>query len=141
MRFNQIDAALSLAVKAHTGQIDKAGQPYIFHPLRLMSKFTNENEQVVAVLHDVIEDSEKTLKDLSEIGFSNEVIDAIECLTKKTDEDYADFITRVSLNPLAKKIKIEDIKDNLDLTRLKEIEQSDLERIKKYHRALAALLR
>jgi len=136
---SNIDKAIKIALEAHFGQVDKGGKPYILHPLRLMMKFQNETEMIVAVLHDVIEDSDYSIDDLKKTGFPNEVTDALECLTKKNQEKYDDFILRIISNSLAKKIKIEDIKDNLDFTRLTTIGEKDLVRITKYHRALKYL--
>lgn len=136
---SNLDKAIEIAIKAHTGQQDKAGQPYILHPLRLMFRFENEIEMIVAVMHDVIEDSDVTFADLKEQGFTQEIIAAIDCLSKKRGEDYEKFIQRVCTNRLAKKIKVEDIKDNLNLTRLEKISSQDLRRIEKYHKALKQL--
>lgn len=137
---SDLDQAISIANKAHAGQLDKAGQPYILHPLRLMLKFQAKDEMIVAVLHDVVEDSSFTLESLKDYGFSEVIINAIESLTKNKGETYEDFISRVSSNNLAKKIKIEDIRDNLDLTRLDKITEKDLARVEKYHRALKLLI-
>ncbi|SFM06493.1 hypothetical protein SAMN04487868_12563 [Marinobacter salarius] len=104
-----------------------------------MFRFEAEVEMIVAVMHDVIEDSDFTYEDLKNIGFSNDVMEALDCLTKRENEDYERFILRASKNSLARKIKIEDIKDNLDLTRLNDITEKDLQRAEKYHRALKAL--
>ena len=137
---SNLDTAVQIASRAHAGQFDKAGQPYILHPLRVMLCFESENEMIVSVLHDVIEDSQVTINDLLHEGFSEAIIDAISCLTKKADEDYFDFIARVSKNKLAKSVKIEDLKDNLKLSRLREVTDGDLWRIAKYHKALKFLL-
>ena len=136
---NNLNKAIKLACEAHDGQFDKAGKPYILHPLRLLIKLKNIDEMQVAVLHDVVEDSDITLEVLRKEGFEESVLQAIECLTKKTGEDYSDFISRVLLNDLARKVKIEDIKDNMDLSRLDKVEEKDLERIAKYHAALKRL--
>lgn len=136
---SSIDKAIAIASQAHMGQKDKAGKPYILHPLRLMNQFDQEVEMIVAVLHDVIEDSEVTSDDLKNYGFSDAIVNAVECLSRKVNENYEDFINRVSLNELAKKIKIADIKDNLDVTRLSELSEKDLKRLKKYHGALKFL--
>lgn len=136
---NKLDQAISIATKAHSGQVDKAGQSYILHPLRIMFKFQTETEMIVAVMHDVIEDSNTTSKDLINFGFSNTIVNAIDCLTRMKDESYDDFISRLSKNDLAKRIKVEDIKDNLDLTRLDVVTDRDLQRVEKYHRALMLL--
>lgn len=137
---SNLDKALAIASKAHAGQVDKAGQPYILHPLRLMLKFQHELERIIAVLHDVVEDSDVSLDDLKKIGFTQPVIEAIDCLSRRADESYEDFIVRISSNALARKIKIEDLKDNLDLTRINALSDKDLARIEKYHKALKLLL-
>ncbi|MCL7422415.1 MAG: GTP pyrophosphokinase [Methylobacter sp.] len=136
---SDLDKAIAISSRVHSGQVDKAGQPYILHPLRVMLKFQNEHQRIVAVLHDVIEDSEISLDDLKRLGFSTTIIEAIDCLTKRNGETYEEFISRVSLNDLARNIKIEDIKDNMDLTRIDSINDIDLARVKKYHRALKFL--
>jgi len=135
-----IDKALEIAIKAHAGQVDKAGEPYILHPLRLMSQFIDKDLMIVSILHDVVEDSDFTLNDLIEEGFAPQIIDALNCLTKLENEDYNSFIKRVMSNPLAIKVKIADIKDNLNITRLsKPLSSSDIERLKKYQLALFSL--
>ena len=136
---NIIDAAIGLACKAHAGQLDKAGQPYILHPLRLMLKFAGEPERIVAVLHDVVEDGGITLAELEQLGVPSSAVEAIDALTKRFGESYEDFILRLSVNGLARKIKIEDIKDNLDMSRLASLNEEDVQRIKKYHKALIFL--
>jgi (p)ppGpp synthase/HD superfamily hydrolase len=135
-----LNSAIVLACKAHAGQVDKAGKPYILHPLRLMLNFDDEEAQVVSVLHDVVEDSDVTLDDLSVLGVSESVVEAIDCLTKRKGEAYEDFISRIRVNALARRVKIADIKDNLDLTRMASITEKDVQRAAKYHRALAVLL-
>lgn len=137
---DDLDKAIKLACEAHAGQVDKAGKPYVLHPLRLMLKFQNKQEQVVAVLHDTIEDSEMTLEDLANHGFSELILDALDCLSKRKNEEYEGFIKRILPNELARKIKIEDIKDNLDLTRIASINNEDLKRVLKYHNSLRVLL-
>ena len=136
---SNLDKAIEIATKAHAGQKDKAGQAYILHPLRVMLRVKGEVEKIVAVMHDVIEDSDFSLQDLKNQGFSDEIIEAIDCLTKRDSEDYKGLILRVSMNRLARRVKIEDIKDNLDLDRLEEVTNKDLKRIKKYHSALKLL--
>ncbi len=140
MGASELDKAIAIASKAHTGQVDKAGQPYILHPLRLMLKFTNEEQRITAVLHDVVEDSDVSLNDLKSEGFSEKVIEAINCLSKKASENYDDFILRISKNDLASAVKIEDIKDNIDITRIDKLSSEDLARVDKYHRALKTLM-
>jgi len=138
---SNLNKAVILASEAHNGQVDKAGKPYILHPLRLMSKFSTEEEQIIALLHDVVEDSTMTFEELESYGFAKPILEALNCLTKRENEKYEDFIGRISSNSLATKVKISDIKDNMDLTRLKAITDKDLERVKKYHKALEVLLK
>ena len=137
---SNLDKAIAVASKVHAGQLDKAGQPYVLHPLRLMFRFQSDVEMIVAVLHDAVEDSNLALDDLKSLGFSDVVLKALDCLSKRAGETYEEFIERVSENDLAKKIKIEDIKDNLNLTRLNNIIDKDLTRVKKYHQALKFLV-
>lgn len=137
---NFVEKAIKLALKIHTGQVDKAGKPYILHPLRLMLKFSTDDEMITALMHDVVEDGDITLADLENLGFSKNVVSAIDCLTKRDNESYEAFINRINQNSLAKKIKIEDLKDNMDLTRLDSISDKDIARVKKYHKALSILL-
>jgi hypothetical protein len=105
-----------------------------------MLKFHGEHQRIVAVLHDVVEDGGVTLDDLRRMGFSDEIVRAIDCLTKRVGESYGDFIARLSVNTLATEVKIEDIKDNLDLTRLESLSDEDFSRVRKYHAALQHLM-
>lgn len=134
-----LTTAIKIACQAHENQKDKSGVPYILHPLRVMQKFIDEETMMVAVLHDVVEDSPFDLDFLAKEGFTTRILGAVDALTRRENEAYTDFIDRVSLNDLAVKVKIEDIKDNLDVTRLKHIVENDLQRIKKYHQALSIL--
>ena len=127
--------AIELAVHSHRGQTDKAGQPYILHPLRLMMQFTKEHERIVAVLHDVIEDTNVTMEKLTELGYDEEIRRAIEHLTRRPDENYEQFIKRVVACDLARRVKIADLEDNMDLRRLKVVTEKDLERQRRYHSA------
>lgn len=127
-----IDKALQLATKAHKGQIDKGGNPYISHPIAVSMMMRSGDEKVVALLHDVVEDSDITFEMLEDYGFSNEIIDAIRSITKCNGEDYNDYITRVKQNPIARKVKIEDLKHNMDLSRISEPCEKDYKRIEKY---------
>ena len=132
---NLIEKSLEIALKAYAGQRDKAGKTYILHPLRIMSKMTTEEEMAVALLHDVIEDSDYTEQDLLNSGIPSEVVNAVLCLTKKSGEDYETFIKRVLNNPLASKVKKADIEDNINILRLNRVNNKDLQRIARYHRA------
>lgn len=136
-----LDRAIELAKQHHEGQTDKAGKPYIEHPLRVMNQVESEEEKIVAVLHDIVEDTDISLDDLRSEGFSEEVVSAVECLTKQDGENYDSYIERISFNPLAVKIKLADLEDNSDLTRLPEVTDKDLERIEKYDKALEKLTR
>lgn len=130
-----LEDAILLAVGAHRGQTDKAGRPLILHALRVMFALDSEVERIVGVLHDVIEDTGHTLETLKEMGYPPEVLRALECLTKGEAETYEQFVKRVKTNPLARRVKLADLEDNLDLRRLPELTGEDLERVKKYHRA------
>jgi (p)ppGpp synthase/HD superfamily hydrolase len=136
---SSIEDAISLAIKTHRGQKDKAGAPYILHPLRVMQAMATETEMIVAVLHDVVEDGEMAIDDLRKAGYSEEILVAIDCLTRRDGEEYDQFIDRVEGNPLARKVKIADLQDNLDLGRIREPNERDFNRIKKYQKALAEL--
>ena len=135
-----LECAIQLAVEHHKGQVDKAGKPYILHPLRLMMSVDKDDEKIVAVMHDIVEDTDITLDDLRNEGFSKQVISAIECVTKRKGESYDSFIERISRNPLATKVKLADLEDNLDLSRLSKVTEKDLERVEKYKKAKEQLL-
>ena len=136
-----LQRAIEIATKAHAGQFDKGGKEYIGHPLRVMEMGKTEAEKIVGVLHDVIEDTSITIEYLSEEGFSKEILDALLCVTKlSNNEDYDHFICRVMTNPLAVKVKINDLKDNMDITRLIRVTEKDLVRIRKYQKAYNRLM-
>jgi (p)ppGpp synthase/HD superfamily hydrolase len=133
--------AIEIATIAHEGVTDKYGAPYINHVTRVMNMGETDNEKIVGVLHDIIEDTHWTLEDLEKEGFSNEVIDALKCVTKTSeDEDYAEFIHRVKINPLAVKVKLNDLRDNMDIRRMPEVLESDLNRLNKYLKAYNELI-
>jgi len=111
-----LEKAILIATEAHTGQVDKGGNPYILHPLRVMLAMHSEETRIVAVLHDCFEDTDVSAEDLRQAGFSGEIIDAVAALTKQAGETYADFIRRAKKNPLARIVKIGDIKDNMNLS-------------------------
>ena len=133
---SSIEKAIAIAVEAHKGQEDKAGDPYILHPLRVMFRMETREEMVVAVLHDVLEDTPITPDQLKEMGFSETLLEALDSVTKRAGETYEDFVRRAALHPIGKKIKLADLRDNMDLSRLERITDKDLERLKKYHNAL-----
>lgn len=134
-----LEKAIFIALEAHRNQKDKAGETYILHPLRLMVKMDSETEMTAAVLHDVLEDSSWTPEDLRKEGFSEEVLSVLECLTRRADESYEEFIERLKLNPTACKVKIADLEDNMAMKRISEPTEKDWERLKKYHRAWSVL--
>ncbi len=135
-----LERAIQIAVQAHTGQKDKRGAPYILHPLHLMSKMRTDPERIVAVLHDVVEDSDWTLEQLRAEGFSDEILAAIDCVTHRADEPYENFIERAKLNPLSRTVKIADLLHNMDASRILALTDKDIARIRKYQKALAVLV-
>ena len=134
-----LERAILIAAQAHLGQRDKAGAPYILHPLRLMMRMESEPAMIAAVLHDVVEDSDWTLEQLRGEGFSEEVLQAVDCLTSREGEAYDEFISRAKANAVARRVKIADLEDNMNVKRIGEITPKDLARIEKYHRAWRAL--
>ncbi len=115
---NMIAKALEIAYKSHKEQVDKGGNPYILHPIRVALHCEKEEEKIVALLHDVIEDTDVTIEDLRTEGFGQDILDAIAALSKADGEGYEQFIQRVAQNSLATRVKIQDLKDNMDITRL-----------------------
>lgn len=135
----KIDKALEMATKAHKGQVDKAGNDYISHPIYVADHCRSVNEKIVALLHDTLEDTKLSVDEIKN-NFGHTVSDAVLALTKRPDESYEEYLTRVKANPIARAVKIEDLKHNLDLSRLgHEPTDEDIERIAKYERALAFL--
>ena len=134
-----LDLALKNATEAHKGQVDKAGVAYIEHPKFVANLVNTEEEKIVALLHDVIEDTTVTLQDLKKYGFSKEVIEAIILLTKNKTVKYSEYIRNIKLNKIARIVKIADLKHNSDISRLSSITQKDLDRLKKYKEALRIL--
>ena len=136
-----LDLAIKIATDAHAGQVDKGGQPYILHALRVMLSVETEDERIVAVLHDVVEDTEITANDLYWMhGFKPDIMIAVVALTRGKNEDYFDFIRRCMGNPLARAVKIADIRDNLDPKRGLPSDTKALDRAEKYRRALRLLM-
>lgn len=135
-----LERAIQIATEAHRGQFDKAGREYIGHPIRVMEMGRTEDEKIVGVLHDVIEDTDWTFERLEAEGFSLEVINALRCVTKTSEnENYDDFIDRVKKNPLAIAVKINDLTDNMDIRRLPYLSDKDVKRLKKYLKAYKRL--
>ena len=132
--------AIVLAFNAHIHQTDKSGLPYIFHPWEVANQLNDEACVCVALLHDIIEDTNITYDDLRNEGFSEEIIEGIKGVTKKENEDYMDFVTRAKSNNISRLVKIADLRHNMDLTRMNEITEFDIKRYQKYEKALKFLL-
>lgn len=134
-----IEDAIAIAAEAHKDVKDKAGAAYILHPLRMMMRLKTEAEMITAVLHDVVEDTSWTIEKLRAQGFSEEVLEAIECVTNREGESYEKFIERADRNPIARRVKIADLEDNMNIERIGELKPKDLERLEKYHRSWRVL--
>ena len=130
-----IEDAIKLALDKHHGQVDKGGAPYILHPLRIMFGMQTETEQIVAVLHDVVEDSDVTLDDLRRMAFSEAVVEALDHLTRRDGESYEQFIQRIKPHQLAVRVKLGDLRDNMDIRRAGELDEKALERFQRYRAA------
>ncbi len=135
-----LERAIAIAAQAHAGQRDKGGAPYILHALRVMLRVRPGVEQIVAVLHDVVEDSGVTFDDLRAEGYGAEVIDALRSVTKADGESYDEFVARAAKNAVGRAVKLADLADNGDLSRLPAPGAADLLRAEKYRRASAFLL-
>ena len=129
-----LEEAIILATKSHLGQRQRNGEPYILHPLRVMMAVSDENEKIAAILHDVVEDSDITLDDLIPAGFSPEVIELVRLLTHENGKSYEAYIERLRPNPSARRIKIADLQDNMNVRRLPQMRQKDLDRLERYHK-------
>ena len=138
---SMVDLALSIARKAHEGQLDKAGVDYIEHPIYVASQVDTEEEKAVALLHDVIEDSPVSAEELLQAGLPETVVTAVQVLTKKKEQDYQTYLETVKKNPLARVVKLADLKHNSNLSRLSSITEKDRERLKKYKKAIDFLSR
>jgi len=137
-----LEDALALATEAHRGQLYPAAspEPFILHPLRVMLGVTSKAAQIVAILHDVVEDSDVTLRALRDRGFNALIVDAIDHLTRREGEDYEDYIGRVASNPIAREVKLSDLADNLANNRALPETAENLARIARYERAMRGLL-
>ena len=129
---NLLEGAIEIAVTAHKEQIDKAGKPYILHPLRLMLKMQSENEMIAAVLHDVVEDTDWTIEQLEVEGFNEEVIIALRLLTHDKKVPYKKYIEAIKTNKIALKVKLADLEDNLDIKRIAHPKFRDYARLAEY---------
>ena len=133
--------AINVMYEAHQGQKDKGGFPYCFHPYQVAQSMDDEISCTCALLHDVVEDTDITLEDLKHMGFPKEVTDVLKLLTHDRAVPYMDYVRNLSVNPTARKVKLADLKHNSDLSRLKEVNDMDLERIEKYREAVQLLER
>ena len=131
--------ALKLCFEAHKDQVDKSGMPYVFHPFHLAEQMTDEETTVVALLHDVIEDTDYTLEDLAEMGFSENVLRAISLMTHDEGVPYMDYVARIKANPIARAVKLADLRHNSNISRLDKVGTSDFERVEKYKKAINLL--
>jgi len=134
-----LEETIRLAVEAHYGQRDRAGEPYILHPLRVMFRLQTETEKIVGVLHDVIEDTKYTADDLRRIGYSEEILQALNCVTRRAGETYEEFVSRTKANPLATRVKLADLEDNMDVRRMVAVTEKDMERLARYRKAWSVL--
>jgi (p)ppGpp synthase/HD superfamily hydrolase len=135
-----LEKALLIATKAHEGQVDKAGESYILHPIRVMLKMSEEYDKIIAVLHDVIEDTSISYEYLRTEGFPEEIIAGIDDVTRREGESYKEFILRAKLNPRARRVKLADLEDNMDIGRIETPTEADFKRLKKYKHAKKILL-
>ena len=134
-----LERAIAIAAKAHEGQVDKAGAPYVLHPIRMMLRLPETDERITAVLHDVVEDCGISLEALRTEGFSEHVIEAIDSVTRRPEESYDAFVLRAASNPIGRRVKLVDLQDNSDLSRIASPTTHDYERVEKYRRAIQAL--
>lgn len=134
--------AIALAASAHAraGQCERNGQPYVLHPIRVMLQLESETDRIVAVLHDTVEDTDVSLEQVRRLGFGEAVVAALDAVTRRDGEDYFDFIARAAADPVARRVKLADLADNLDLSRIPEPTDADRRRMDKYERARAMLL-
>lgn len=139
MEQSQEDIARAIAEKAHAGQVDKAGKPYINHPAHVAASVEGDKAKAVAWLHDVVEDTDTTFEDLSASGIDDDVIEALRLLTHDKSVPYMDYVAGVKSNDLARTVKLADLAHNSDLSRLSEVTDADLERVEKYRNAIALL--
>lgn len=134
-----LERAIAIAAEAHAGQVDKAGTPYILHPLRVMLRLDTPEGRITAVLHDVIEDTAWTVARLRAEGFSEKVLEALDSVTHRPGESYDSYIARAGAHPIGRLVKLADLADNLDLSRIANPTEHDLARLEKYRQAVAFL--
>ena len=133
------EKALKLCFEAHKDQLDKSGMPYVFHPFHLAEQMKTEDETIVALLHDVVEDTDTTIEDLISMSFNENVIEAISLLTHDADVDYFDYVRAIKENEIARTVKLADLRHNSDLSRLRIVDEWALKRNEKYLKAIKIL--
>ena len=138
---NMTKKALKLSFEAHKDQIDKSGMPYVYPPFHLAEQMKDENTTIVALLHDVVEDTDITIDDIRKMGFNEEVCEALKLMTHDDNVPYIEYVKKLKSNPIAKTVKIADLKHNSDLTRLDTVDEKALKRVEKYKRAMKAHLK
>jgi len=134
-----LEDAINLAAHAHKGHVDKAGQPYILHVLRVMFRMESEKDMIIGVLHDLIEDTPYTLENLREMGYPEDIQEALDSLSKQENEPYEEYINRVKKNPAAVPIKQADLDDHMDIKRFPDLTGHDIQRLRRYMRAIRIL--
>ncbi len=132
--------AMKISFKAHKNQTDKNGMPYIFHPIHLAEQMTDEKTICVALLHDVVEDTDITFEELENEGFTEDIIDALKLMTHDDSVPYMDYVKEIKTNRIATTVKIADLKHNSDLTRLDIVDEKAIKRVEKYKKAIELLL-
>ena len=131
--------ALKLCFEAHKNQVDKSGMPYVFHPFHVAEQMTDEATTIVALLHDVVEDTDYTLEDLAAEGFGEDILEAVALMTHEDDVPYLDYVAKLKDNPIARAVKLADLAHNSDLSRIGEVDEETRERLEKYQKAIALL--
>ena len=131
--------AMKLCYEAHKDQVDKTGVPYVFHPFHVAEQMTSEASTIVALLHDVVEDTDYTLDDIAAAGFGQVIVEAVALMTHEDDVPYLDYVARLKDNPIAREVKLADLAHNSDLSRLGEIDEETRQRLEKYEKAKAIL--
>ena len=137
---SDLQRAIEIAVTAHKDQVRKDGSPYVLHPLRLMMSVNSVEEKIVAILHDVVEDTDVTMQQIEDEGFSKEVLAALRLVTHDTSTSYEDYIANIKGNPIARVVKLADLRDNTNVFEIPTLSDKDLQRLEKYHRAYKTLM-
>lgn len=132
--------AMKLCYEAHKDQVDKTGVPYVFHPFHVAEQMKDEATTIVALLHDVVEDTDYTLEDIAAEGFGQEIVEAVALMTHEDDVPYLDYVAKLKDNPIARAVKLADLAHNSDQSRLGEIDDETEERLEKYKEAIKILL-